>query len=85
MRFVMYPGKIKIYVNHKCILYFTDMSHIYVFKLYLAVCNIHETYICVKYICLIENICILFFKTSFIKKTYIYCKKYIFIVKNIYL
>ena len=22
------------------------MSHIYVFKLYLAVCNIHETYLC---------------------------------------
>ena len=54
------------------------MSHIYVFKLYLAVCNIHETYICVKYICLIENICIFFSRHHL-------SKKHIFIVKNIYL
>ena len=25
---------------------FTDMSHIYVFKLYLAVCNICNIYLC---------------------------------------
>ena len=51
------------------------MSHIYVFKLYLAVCNIYATYIYVKYIFLIEKI---------IQVRHNLNRLYIFIVKYIY-
>ena len=59
---------------HLC---FTDMSHIYVFKLYLAVCNIHATYIYVKYICLIEKIYIYYTRHN-LNRLHIFIVKYIY-------
>ena len=53
------------------------MSHIYVFKLYLAVCNIYATYIYVKYICLIGKIYI-YYTRQYLNKLYIFIVKYIY-------